>query len=236
MRSILIILFFMLAFVSAKSQSGKWYPGRFTDAKGNTESGMIRVNPSAKGPVKDEGFIEFRENDKSNAFKLSAGEVKSFVIGRDSFVVAHPPFNEQWAKNELDFVKVSVNEDVKVYMAGGGGGGGKRGGPGFGISPGIGIGTGGYGSGVGVGVGGTIPIFGGGGGSEADQKVAYYYGSNTADMKRLTNENFEDVMTDIMGDEPEVVDKIHAKVYMLANADRLIAYFNQVRKAKGEKR
>ncbi len=226
----------MLTFVSAKSQSGKWYPGHFTDVKGNTESGMLRVNPSAKGPVKDEGFIEFKENNKSNSFKLSASEIRSFVIGRDSFVVAHPPFNEQWAKNEFDFVKVAVDEYVKVYMAGVGKGGGKRGGPGFGISPGLGIGTGGYGSGVGVGVGGTIPIFGGGGGgSEADQKVAYYYGSNTADMKRLTNENFEDVMSDIMGDEPEVVDKIHAKVYMLANIDRLISYFNQVKAGKKPK-
>jgi len=233
MRSILIILFFMLTFVSAKLQAQKWQPGRFTDIKGNTETGFIRINPSAKGPVKDEGFIEFRENDKSNPFKLSAGELKSFVAGRDSFVVAHAPGNEQWAKRELDFVKVVVNEDIKVYMAGGAGKGG--GGSGFGFSPGIGIGagTGGYGSGVGVGVGGTIPIFGGGsGGDGGNEKTAWYYGENTAAMKRLNNENFEDVMSDIMGDEPEVVDKIHAKVYMLANVDRLIVYFNQVKKAK----
>ncbi|MCR8556085.1 hypothetical protein KXD93_00440 [Mucilaginibacter sp. BJC16-A38] len=214
--------------ISAKSQSGKWLPGRFTDVKGNTETGFIRVNPSAKGPVKDEGFIEFKDNNKTEPFKLSASDLKSFVIGRDSFVVAHAPNNEIWAKKELDFVKVALNEDVKLYMAGGGGKGG--GGRGFGISPdlgvGVGAGTGGYGSGVGAGV--SIPIFGGGGGGGSVEKTVYYYGENTAQMKRITNENFEDVMSDIMGDYPEVVDKIHAKVYMLANIDRLIVYYKQV--------
>ncbi|MDB4923628.1 hypothetical protein [Mucilaginibacter sp.] len=228
MRSILIILFFMLIIVSAKSQSNKWQPGRFTDIKGNTESGFIRINPSAKGPIKGEGFIEFKEDNKATPFKLSASDLKSFVVAKDSFVVAHAPGNETWAKNELDFVKVEIDEDVKLYISRGGKGGkGGIGGSGIGFEPGIGIGTGGYGSGVSGGV--SIPI--GGGGGYSNEKTVYYYGTNTAEMKRITNENFEDVMTDIMGDEPEVVDKIHAKVYMLANIDRLIAYFKQVKAA-----
>ncbi len=228
MRSILIILFFMLIIVSAKSQSNKWLPGHFTDVKGNIETGLIRVNPSAKGPIKDEGFIEFKDNNKTEPFKLSASDLKSFVIGKDSFIVAHAPNNEIWAKKELDFVKVVLNEDVKLYMAGGGGKGG--GGHSIGFSPdiGVGAGTGGYGGGVGAGV--SIPIFGGGGGSI--EKTVYYYGENTAQMKRITNENFEDIMSDIMGDYPDLVDKIHAKVYMLANIDRLIVYFKQVKGAK----
>jgi hypothetical protein len=222
----------MLIIISAKSQSNKWQPGRFTDVKGNIESGFIRVNPSAKGPIKDEGFIEFRENDKSNSFKLSASDLKSFVTGKDSFVVAHAPRNEAWAKKELDFIKVAIDEDVKLYVSKGGSGGkGGIGGSGIGFSPGIGIGTGGYGSGVGGGL--SIPI--GGGGSRGSEKTVYYYGANTAGMKRITNENFEDVMTDIMGDEPEVVDKIHAKVYMLANIDRLITYFKQIKTAESSK-
>ncbi len=223
--------------VSAKSQSGKWLPGRFTDVKGNKETGFIRVNPSAKGPVKDEGFIEFKDDNKTNPFKLSASEVQSFIIGRDSFVVAHAPGNSMWGKKELDFVKVAVNEDIKVFVAYGGGGKSGGGGHGIGISPdiGIGAGTGGYGSGVGVGAGVSVPILGGGGGGSYE-KTAYFYGNNTAEMKPLTNENFEDVMTNIMGDYQEVVDKIHAKVYMLANADRLIAYFNQVKLAESGKK
>ena len=48
-------------------------------------------------------------------------------------------------------------------------------------------------------------------------------------MKRLNDLNFEDIMCDMMGDEPDVVDKIRAKVYVLENIDRLVAYFNKVK-------
>ncbi|MGZ3832875.1 MAG: hypothetical protein ACXVB0_05090, partial [Mucilaginibacter sp.] len=124
MRSILIILFFMLTYVSAKSQ--KWQPGTFTDIKGNIVTGLIRENPSNKGPIKDEGFIEVKDDAKSNPYKLSASDLKSFTIGKDSFVVAHAPRNETWTKKELDFVKVALNEETKLYVAvvGTGGGGG----------------------------------------------------------------------------------------------------------------
>ena len=217
----------MLAIVSAKSQS-KWMNGHFTDIKGNVETGFIRLDPSAKGPIKDEGFIEFKPDNKTNPFKLSASDLRSFVVGRDSFVVAHAPGNEIWARNELDFVRVVIDEDVKLYAANGGKGSGGRRGSGLSVEPGIGVGggTGGFGAGAGAGV--SIPIFGGGGGGSYE-KTIWYYGDNTATMKRLTDLNFEDVMSDIMGDEPDVVDKIHAKVYILENIDRLIAYFKQVK-------
>jgi len=215
----------MLMIVSAKSYAQKWLPGHFTDVKGNIENGLIRFG-GGKGPVKDEGYIEFREDDKTSPFKLSASELKSFVVGRDSFVVAHAPGNETWARNEFDFVRVVLDEDVKLYAAGGVkvSGGGR----GIGVAPeiGTGIGTGGVGAGVGGGI--SIPIGGGGGTYE---KLVYYYGENTAAMKRLNDQNFEDIMTDIMGDYPEVVDKIKAKVYVLENIDRLIAYFKQVKAA-----
>ncbi len=84
MRSILIILFFMLVALSAKSQ--KWQQGSFTDVKGNKVLGLIRENPSKNGPIKDEGFIEFKDNGKTNPYKLSAGDLQSFTIGQDSFV------------------------------------------------------------------------------------------------------------------------------------------------------
>ena len=216
----------MLTIVSAKSQSAKWLPGHFTDIKGNTESGLIRVNPTPKGPIKDEGYIEFKDDHKNNAFKLSASDLRSFVIGRDSFVVAHAPGNETWSKNELDFVKVVLNDDVKLYAAKGGKGGGGGGGSGLAIEPSVGVGAGTGGVGAGVGGGVSIPIFGGGGGGY--EKTVWYYGENTRTMKRLTDMNFEDVMADIMGDEPDVVEKIHAKVYILENIDRLIVYFKQV--------
>jgi hypothetical protein len=231
MRPILIILFFMLAIVSAKSYAQKWQPGRFTDIKGNVESGLIRFG-TGKGPIKGEGYIEFREDDKTNPFKLSASDLRSLVIAKDSFVVAHPPGNETWAKDQFDFVKVELDEDIKLYAAGavkeGSGGSGFSVSPG--ISTGIGAGTGGAGGFGGVGGGVSVPIGGGGNGGIYEKK-AYYYGESTASMKQLTDKNFEDVMCDIMGDEPDVVDKIHAKAYVLANIEKLIAYFKQVKAA-----
>jgi len=222
----------MLIILSAKSQSQKWQPGYFNDVKGNKETGFIRVNPSAHGPIKDEGFIEFKENKKANPIILSASDLQSFIIGQDSFVVAHAPKNQMWSKKEFDFVKVVLDEDIKLYAAKGGSG---RGGHGLIFEPGIGIGagTGGYGSGIGAGVSGGIGIPIGGGGD--DGKTTWYFGTNTAEMRQLTDENFEDVMSDMMGDEADVVDKIHAKVFVLANIDKLVAYFNQQKAAhKGQ--
>src|SRR6185312_2489417 len=132
--SILCLLFLSAVCVNAQ----KWQPGHFTDVKGNRESGLIRVDPSGKAPIKDEGFIEFREDKKTEPFKLSASDLKSFVVGKDSFVVAHAPQNETCPNNELDFVKVVLDEPVKLYAANGGGGG--KGG--FGFSPGISTGIG----------------------------------------------------------------------------------------------
>jgi hypothetical protein len=226
MRSILIILFFMLCFVSAKSQ--KWQAGSFTDVKGNRETGLIRTNPSGKGPIKGEGFIEFKENEKTNPYKLSASDLRSFVTGQDSFVVAHAPANESWTKEETDFVQVVLDEPVKLFVAKGGKGGG---GSGFGITPGIaaGYGSGGYGGGIGGGIGINL---GGGGGRGSSSKTTYYYGETTAGMKRLTNENFEDIMSDIMGDEPDLVDQIHEHKFGLKNIDKLISKFNELQKAR----
>ena len=229
MRSILSILFFSALFVSTKSFGQKWLAGHFTDNKGNVETGLIRIG-GGKGPVKDENFIEFKEDNKSGSFRLSAGELRSFVIGRDSFVVAHAPGNETWGKNEFDFVRVVLNEDLKLYAAGGVKSGG--GGSGLSVAPGLstGVGTGGY-SGAAIGGGVSIPIGGGDSGGGYYEKVVYYYGDNTANMKRLNDQNFEDIMTDLMGDYPEIVDKIKAKVYVLENIDRLIAYFKKVKAA-----
>jgi len=226
MRSILIILFCMLVAVSAKSQ--KWQPGSFTDIKGNKVTGLVRENPTNKGPIKDEGYIEFKDDSKANPYKLSASDLKSFMIGRDSFVVAHAPGNSNWSKKELDFVQVALDEETKLYVANvatgsGGGGLGSRVQPEFGG----GIGTGGYG-----GFGGGVGInLGGGGGGRGKVITTFYYGANTATMQQLTPINFKDVMSDIMGDEPDVVDMIQSGQFNINNVDKLIAHFKQVKGA-----
>src|SRR5476651_2219737 len=152
-RPILLILFLMLTFISAKSQ--KFQTGFFIDTHGQKMEGLIRTNPSGKAPIKDEGFIVFKETEKGTETRFSASDLKCFVVGRDSFVVAHAPHNETWTAQELDFVRVVINEETKLYVLNGGSGGG--GGSGFGVRPGLSVGTGigggsmgGIGSGLGL--------------------------------------------------------------------------------------
>ncbi len=217
----------MLLFLTAKSQT--WQSGRFYDVKGNLNTGLIRFGAGGRGPIKDEAFIEYKEDAKADEMKLSASDLRSFVAGRDSFIVAA---SSGWSAYQLDFVQVVVDGPQRLFVVRGGGGGGSGGGSGFkpGISIGAGGGTGG-GSGFGGGVGGgvSIPIFGGGGGGGGRSgKTAYFYGENTASMKPITDENFIDVMSEVMGDEPEVVEKIQTKKFGPRSMDKLINYFRQV--------
>ena len=209
-----LILFSLLFTVQAQAQT--WVPGYFYGVQGNKETGLIKFKTSARGPVKGEAFIEFKEDAKAKPIPLSASDLSSFVMGRDSFVVAAAPRMGAWSNNELDFVKVVLDEDLKLYMFRGGSSGGG------GIQPDLGIGIGGgFGGGIGGGI--SIPL---GGGNR--NKITYYFGANTAEMKVLTPANFIDVMAQIMGDEPDVVDALHQGKYNLGNMDKLIAYFDKL--------
>src|ERR1700761_7675789 len=114
MKYLLTGISLMLVF---SAQAQKWQPGHFTDLKGNVVFGTMRVNPNSRPVIPDEGFIEFKEDEKSPPFKVSANDLRSFVMGRDSFIVAHAPKNEVWTGRQLDFVRVVLNEDVKLYAA-----------------------------------------------------------------------------------------------------------------------
>lgn len=214
----------LLSCVIVKAQ--KWQPGHFTDAKGVMETGFIRAYPGGNGPIKNEGFIEYKETEKANPLKLSTSDLQSFVAGKDSFVVAHAPGNETWAKKDFDFVRVVIDEPLKIYATRGAGSGGGSGSgihvaPGFGVSSGGGYGTS-YGGGLGI-------SFGGGGGGGKSSKMTYYYGSSTANMQHLTNENFIDIMSEVMGDEPDVVLRIRNGNFRLNNIEKLVDYFNKIK-------
>ena len=61
--------------------------------------------------------------------------------------------------------------------------------------------------------------------------MSYYYGSSTANMQHLTNENFIDIMSEVMGDEPNVVVRIRNGNFRLNNIEKLVEYFNKVKGA-----
>jgi hypothetical protein len=205
------LLILCLLFVFAKSNAQTWQPGSYYDVKNNKFNGLVSMKMSGRPVVADEAFIEYKPNPKADPIKISASELSSFTMGRDSFIVAVAPRMGPWSKFELDFVKVAVDADPKLYMFRGkvSGGGG--------VQPDVGVGVGGGFGGFGFGLGGDISIPLGG-----SYVTGYYFGENTAVMKQLTPVNFIDVMSQIMGDEPDIVDQIHQNKYNLRNIDKLI--------------
>lgn len=218
-----IALLASLTAISLTASAQKWQKGFFIDRRGQKVEGLIRNSPSGKAPIKDEGFIVYKDSDKGTETRISASDMKSYVAGTDSFVVAHAPRNTTWSKKETDFVRVAVDADLKLYVldGGAGGGGGK-----IGFHPSFSLGTGGYGGvGGGIGYGGNDPYYGG----SVNTKVAYYYGANTAEMEQLTPQNFADIMVEVMGDEPDAVQAIREKKFTFNNVEKLIAYFKSLK-------
>lgn len=216
-----------LSLISITGFAQKWQPGYFYDIKNNKVPGLIQQGQSGKGPIKNEGFIIYKENPKANEIKLSARDLKYYVMGKDSFIVAHPPSYETWPKAEIDFVKVELDEPLKLYVYYGGSSG--SGGGGFKVSPSFsgGIGTGGYGGGgVGISLGG-----GGGGGGAYNRGATYYFGESVAGMSQVTPMNFIDVMTDIMADEPQAVDAIQQGKFNISKMEGLLKYYRALREA-----
>lgn len=213
----------ILAVFTSAAFAQKWQPGYFYDIKGNKVPGLIQHNPGGKGPIKNEGFIIYKDNPKANEIKLSASDIKYYVIGKDSFIVAHPPSYEVWPKGDLDFVKVELDEPLKLYTYGSSSGGGG----GFRVSPSFsgGFGTGGYG---GAGVG--INLGSGGGGRSS--RVTYYFGTGVGDMSQVTPMNFIDVMTDIMADEPQAVEVIQQGKFNITKMQGLVNYYKQLKTSR----
>ena len=222
MRFTLILTITLITFTA---QAQKWQPGYFFDTKGNKVPGMIQTGQTGKGPIKNEGFIIYKENPKANEIKLSASDIKYYVAGKDSFIIAHPPAYETWPKAELDFVQVELDEPLKLYTYRGGSSG--RGG-GFKVSPGFsgGIGGGGYGGG-GVGI-----SIGGGNNGGYSKGANYYYGASVGEMTQVTPINFIDVMTDIMADEPQAVEAIQKGKFNISKMEALISYYKKLKAAR----
>jgi hypothetical protein len=209
-----------------------WIPGTYHDANGGSATGFIR--PLPHGPIKNEACIEFKPDKKSEAQIFSASALQSIIMGRDSFVVAEAPQTSEW-DNYLDFVRVVFdddNDDMKLYMFQGSvpGRGGVH--PEFGVGLGAAFGGGRGGFGYGLGGGISIPIGGGGGGRVMG---IYYYGNNTAHMKQLTSVNFVDIMSQMLGDEPEIVGQLHDNKYSLKNIDKLMRNYDKLRSADQSK-
>ena len=244
MKTILSAILLLLLAVStqAKMYGNKFNQGYYYDLKGQKVEGLINMNPSGDSPVKGEGFIVFKEDNKATEQKLSASMINSFVVGIDSFTVAPAPKNLPWSKDELDFIRVVVDTKIKMYeidangSSGDNNGGGNSGGGGITprISTGIGFGGGfgGLAGGIGISLGSSLFHHnnkGGKGSGNNPAGIVYYYGPGPGSLTLITKENFIDAMSEIMSDEPDAVDKIKSKKYKLADMEDLVKYYYQLK-------
>ncbi|MVN20662.1 hypothetical protein [Mucilaginibacter arboris] len=227
MRAVILSFLFLTIAFSASAQLGlnQWDDGYYYDSNGKKVIGQIVVNPSGRSPENSEGFILFRKDKGEEKDRLSASMIRSFVAGKDSFTVAHAPRSEDWTGKRIDFVKVLVDEPLKLYATtgdGNGNGGGMR----PGIRPSFGIGGGSFGGGMGGGLGINL---GGGRGGGGRGKSAYFYGDNPNSLTELKRDNFIPIMTEIMASEPEIVEKIKNKKYKYGNMDQLVLDFYKLK-------
>ncbi|MGV8880283.1 MAG: hypothetical protein ACOH2A_14785 [Sphingobacteriaceae bacterium] len=216
MRSILIISLLFFQTVSNAQLLGlgnRWEAGHYYDVNGQKVDGFISRDPAGKSPQPGEGFIIYKAAKDAEKQKLSASMIRSFVIGLDSFTVTHNTHNELRTLNGIDFIKVLVNEPLKLYAA--------NAAVGRAVSPAIG---GGFGSGGGIGGGVSINL-GRGGAS----RFVYYYGTNPDMLTEVTHKNYVEILSEIMAGQPEAVEKIRKKTYKFNDLPKLIVYFYQLK-------
>ena len=228
-RHLAAFILFSLLSISAIAQ--KWQQGYFFDKRSVKNVGFINQTPSGKGPIKNEAFIEFKEYEKDKPMKLSASDMKSYVVGRDSFVVA-VSLTDDWASEQMDFIRVAINAPIKLYMARVGNVSAQQ--KAVSVSPALstGYGSGGMGGGLGGGVSINLGRNRGGGGTH----VAYFYGEGTNGMKAITNENFIDVMIEVMGDEPAAVEQLRTGKVGLRDIEKMIAYYQKLEDERARRR
>ena len=228
MRLFLIFSFLLLVCASAKSQD--WEQGYIYDTAGVKQTGLIRF--AEKSPIKDEAAIVFKQTKSAPDSYYTASALRSFIMSRDSFVVATQPGNAAW-NYYYDFVQVIFNDgELKLYALYDSPGepvNGNGSNSHFSLGLGFGTGFGSYGRhfGGGIGAGFAIPL--GGSNRNYPTGTMFYYGASTTHMKALNNQNFIDIMSEILGDETKIADRLHAGKYNLGNMDKLLRDFYKER-------
>jgi hypothetical protein len=230
-----------------------WQPGYYTDVSGVKYAGIIRPAPGGKGPFPGEGYIEFKDSEKGEVIPLSTSDLQSFIVGQDSFVVAKAPAAGKWSKMQSDFVRVVMNEEVKIYalrVADGKPATYKGSGKTHKISSTVRILLGGYSADRNSAIAQnptitkeglykeapnfTVPVVltsykTGPSTTGSNYKKWYYYGSNPQGLTYITDENFKETIAATMKSQPKVAEYILANPFGLDNIEQLIAYFNKVK-------
>ncbi|MBS7563407.1 hypothetical protein KHS38_03235 [Mucilaginibacter sp. Bleaf8] len=202
MRSFLLLLCIFSVTFSAKAQlfSKSWQQGYYCDASGHKFSGLLHhAQPEASVFKKRGDYITFKADQNTKQVKIHSDSISAFVIGADSFTVSHLKPLEKFP-----FLQVVINRPVKLFFSG--------------ITPSV------------------IPIVGGpalaiagsaiaGVAISAPGNSAYYFGSDPDNLMLLTNKNFIEVMTLVMADKPDVVEKVKNKAFKYRTLPDLLMYY-----------
>ncbi|MEO6150890.1 MAG: hypothetical protein ABIN95_09280 [Mucilaginibacter sp.] len=202
MRRILLSTIFFTIIFSAESYAQSFKAGHYYDTTFTKVSGLI----NSKGT-----YIWFKKDKDADKTKIPAADMNSYVADADSFVVSRMP-----EMVKIPIVKVLINNPVKLYVA-------KQGSKfNWGsVLAGVAIGVG---TGISTGVS-VIPNMGG------NQAVYYLYGYGPDDLSTLDAKNFIPVMSGIMSDRPDLVEKIKNKKININNIEKWVNIYNKERAA-----
>ncbi|GAB2687263.1 hypothetical protein GCM10027037_06870 [Mucilaginibacter koreensis] len=110
-RILLIIAFLSVSFKSQAQIFSDWQPGSYYDSTNAKHSGFIAKPANEKYLLYSIGSaIKFRPTMDAENQKIQAENIKSIVIGVDSFVVSH-----EEDLHKTPFVKVLLNKPTKLY-------------------------------------------------------------------------------------------------------------------------
>ncbi|TWR27041.1 hypothetical protein FPZ42_08390 [Mucilaginibacter achroorhodeus] len=189
MRKLLLLLCILSITISTKAQLfGKhWDEGSYYDLQGVKHQGLISWTAPQKSLFNGDGDEIFYKTQKdADMVKIKSSELRSFIIGVDSFVVSK---NEIFKRKPFLNVLVNTNDTLKIYRSME-----KR------SSPGIGFGVGSIGA-VTAMVGASFNY----------TKKAYYYGKNPNNVIKIDNKNFTEVTSKILANIPLIVKEIESK-------------------------
>jgi uncharacterized beta-barrel protein YwiB (DUF1934 family) len=114
MKSILFCFVFILFFESLFAQT--YTQGAYYTHEGQRIEGLIQHNYFARFSDGPDNYINFKETSDSKKKKLTTKEVKSFVIGSDSFVIIKHFTINSFAYYEEDFVKIIKTGNLNLYL------------------------------------------------------------------------------------------------------------------------
>lgn len=200
MKKILLLLCIFSITFTAKAQLFRktWENGSYTDTAGHKFSGLIFYALPEASVFKGKGDrLFFKINKDAAQQKIPSTLIRSFVISTDSFTVSHHPSLEKFP-----FLQVVIDHETKLYYSA--------------ITQ------------------SSIPVIGGGlvGGAIGAVALsgkggsAYYFGPDENHLTTLVHKNYIEVMSKLMADKPEVVERIRHKKFPSKSTANLITYYH----------